>query len=204
MALDEHHDGDLSRLAAAILEHEWSFIDADEAAAEVADATVRAPYRPDHVQPVAGVGYRYTDSAPDPTIGTVDGDADGMIAWLCLLVNDQVVVYHAKNGRWTHFGNFSVIDLKNLDFAAGRATPATTPPVPEATEPAQRDDCRYTVFVRFPNEKTTRRVTADGGTTRRKVHAAILTRAQADLVVELSRPYLDEHEPGTQMWIAPF
>lgn len=117
LALHEHHDGDLSRLATAILEHEWSFIAAAEAAAEVADATVRNPYRPGHVQPVAGVGYRYTDSAAEPTTGTLDEDADGMIAWLYLLAGDRVGVHRAKNGRWQHFGDFSVIDLKSLDVA---------------------------------------------------------------------------------------
>lgn len=71
-------------------------------------------------------------------------------------------------------------------------------------DPAPHDDRRFTVLVRFPDEKTARRTTPDGGTTRRKVHAAILTRAEAERVVELSRPYLDEHEPGTRMWLAPF
>lgn len=76
--------------------------------------------------------------------------------------------------------------------------------MPDATDPHERDDRRYTVFVRFPDEKTARRATADGGTTRRKIHAAILTRAEAERVVELSLPYLDEHHPGSRVWIAPF
>lgn len=76
-----------------------------------------------------------------------------------------------------------------------------SPPTSTAPDDDRR---RWTVFVRFPDEKTARRATADGGTTRRKVHAAILTRAEAQRVIELSRPYLDEHEPGTRMWIAPF
>ncbi|WNV83123.1 hypothetical protein [Umezawaea sp. Da 62-37] len=76
--------------------------------------------------------------------------------------------------------------------------------MPDTTKPERPDDRRFTVFVRFPDEKTARRATPDGGTTRRKVHAAILTRAQAERVVELSRSYLDEHHPGSQVWIAPF
>ncbi|GAB3162112.1 hypothetical protein [Amycolatopsis sp. cg9] len=76
--------------------------------------------------------------------------------------------------------------------------------MPGATDPEQRDDRRYTVFVRFPDLPRALRATADGGTTNRKVHAAILTRTEAERVVELSRPYLDEHHPGTRIWIAPF
>jgi hypothetical protein len=75
-------------------------------------------------------------------------------------------------------------------------------PAPASTEVA--DDQRYTVFFRFPDLKRALRATADGRTTNRKVHAAILTRAEAERVIELSRPYLDEHHPGTRMWIAPF
>ncbi|MFI6029496.1 hypothetical protein [Amycolatopsis magusensis] len=71
-------------------------------------------------------------------------------------------------------------------------------------EPEKPDDRRYTVFFRFPDQQRAQRATADGRTTTRKVHAAILTRAQAERVIELSRPYLDEHHPGTRMWIAPF
>lgn len=66
------------------------------------------------------------------------------------------------------------------------------------------DDQRFTVFFRFPDMKRAVRATSDGRTTNRKLHAAILTRPQAERVMELSRPYLDEHEPGTRMWIAPF
>lgn len=73
-----------------------------------------------------------------------------------------------------------------------------------ASEPEQRDDRRYTVFVRFPDEKTAQRVTPRGGSTRRRVHAAILTRAEAERVHELTVAYLDEHEPGSRVWIAPF
>lgn len=75
--------------------------------------------------------------------------------------------------------------------------------MPGATD-QQRDDRRYTVFFRFPDLKRALRATPNGGTTNRKVHAAILTRAEAERVVELSRPYLDEHHPGTRMWIASF
>lgn len=117
-ALHEHHDGDLARLATAILEHDWSFIAAAEATAEIADATTRSTYRPDHVQPVAGVGYHYTDHQdPEPSTGAVDDEADGMIEWLYLLVDDQIRAYHATDGHWAHFGDFGVIDLKSLDMA---------------------------------------------------------------------------------------
>ncbi|UUV32130.1 hypothetical protein NQK81_01395 [Amycolatopsis roodepoortensis] len=75
--------------------------------------------------------------------------------------------------------------------------------MPARTTQNEDDDRRFTVFVRYPDEKTAHRVTPDGGTTRRKIHAAILTHAQAERVIELSRSYLDEH-PGTRMWIAPF
>jgi hypothetical protein len=46
----------------------------------------------------------------------------------------------------------------------------------------------FAVFVRFADEKTARRMTPDGGTTRRRVHAAqIATRERAEQVaVELS------------------
>ncbi|HEY3480362.1 MAG TPA: hypothetical protein VGL02_15805 [Streptomyces sp.] len=73
-----------------------------------------------------------------------------------------------------------------------------------AAEPRRDDDRRYTVFFRFPDLKRALRATPNGGTTNRKIHAAILTRAQAERVVELSRPCLAEHHPGTRMWIAPF
>lgn len=117
-ALHEHHDGDLTRLAATILQHDWSFIAASEAAAEAADATTRSEYRPDHVQPTAGVGYHYTDHQdPEPGTGTLDENADGMIAWLYLTAADEIRVFHAADGRWEHFGDFTVIDLKSLDQA---------------------------------------------------------------------------------------
>ncbi|MFI6029497.1 hypothetical protein [Amycolatopsis magusensis] len=117
-ALHEHHDGDLARLTAALLEHDWSFIAAGEAAAEVADATTRSEYRPSHVQPTAGVGYHYTDHQdPEPGTGSLDEDADGMIAWLYLAAGDEIRVFHAADGRWEHFGDFTVIDLKSLDQA---------------------------------------------------------------------------------------
>lgn len=78
------------------------------------------------------------------------------------------------------------------------------PPSTPGAEQEKPDDRRFTVFVRFPDLPRALRATADGGTTNRKVHAAILTRAEAERVIELSRPYLDEHHPGTRMWIAPF
>lgn len=80
-------------------------------------------------------------------------------------------------------------------------------PAPTSTDPA--DDQRFTVFFRFPDMKRAVRATPNGRTpngrtTNRKLHAAILTRPEAERVIELSRPYLAEHEPGTRMWIAPF
>ncbi len=115
-ALHEHHDGDLDRLAATILKHDWSFIAAGEATAEVADPTSRSEYRPGHVQPTAGFGYHYTDHQdPEPGIGSLDENADGMIAWLYLAAGDEIRVFHATDGRWEHFGDFTVIDLKSPD-----------------------------------------------------------------------------------------
>lgn len=77
-------------------------------------------------------------------------------------------------------------------------------PPPEPGGADRPDDRRYTVFVRFPDLARALRATPDGGTTHRKIHAAILTRAQAERIMELSRPYLDKHHPGTKLWIAPF
>ena len=73
-----------------------------------------------------------------------------------------------------------------------------------AAEADPRDERLFTVFVRFPDEKTAQRVTPDGRTTRRKAHAAMHARADAERVIELSKPYLDQHHPGSQMRIAPF
>ncbi|HEY3480361.1 MAG TPA: hypothetical protein VGL02_15800, partial [Streptomyces sp.] len=79
---------------------------------------LRSPYRSDRIQPIAGIGYRYTDHEdPEPGTGTLDEDADGMIAWLYLAAADQIRVFHATDNRWEHFGDFTVIDLKNLDQA---------------------------------------------------------------------------------------
>lgn len=118
-ALHEHHDSDLARLAAALLEHDWSFIAASEAAAEAADSGARSPYRPDHVQPTPGVGYHYTDHQdPEPGTGTLDEqDAGGGIEWLYLVAGDQIRAYYPVDGAWEHFGDFSAIDLKGLDHA---------------------------------------------------------------------------------------
>ncbi|WP_112231925.1 hypothetical protein [Lentzea atacamensis] len=57
------------------------------------------------------------------------------------------------------------------------------------TELPPSADRYWAVFVRFPDQKTAQRVTPDGHTTRRKAHAAMLTRAEAERVVELTEPY---------------
>lgn len=117
-ALHDHHDGDLARLADAIMRHDWSFLAAGEAAAEVADPNTRHEYRPDHIQPTAGVGYHYTQPlGPEPGCGTLDEDAHGMIAWLYLAAGDQIRVFRARQSRWLPFGEFTVADLANLDLS---------------------------------------------------------------------------------------
>lgn len=64
---------------------------------------------------------------------------------------------------------------------------------------------RFAIFVRFADEKTTRRMTPDGGTTRRRVHAAqIATRDEADRVAKECQAYLDQHHPGSSAWAGPF
>lgn len=63
----------------------------------------------------------------------------------------------------------------------------------------------FTIFVRFADEKTARRMTPHGDTTRRRVHAAqIATRDKADRVAQECQAYLDEHHPGSRAWAAPF
>lgn len=117
-ALHEHHDGDLNRLAEAILRYDWSFIDADQAVAEEADPSRRSPSRPEHVQPVPGVGYRYTDSDPTPSTGALDEHIHGTtIGWLYLLGDDRLRVFHVAEQRWRSFGEFSITDLKAVDHA---------------------------------------------------------------------------------------
>jgi hypothetical protein len=63
----------------------------------------------------------------------------------------------------------------------------------------------FTVFVRFADEKTARRMTPNGGTTRRRTHAAqIVTRERAEQVAVECQAYLDEHYPGSSAWAGPF
>jgi hypothetical protein len=69
---------------------------------------------------------------------------------------------------------------------------------------AANDDRRYTVFVRFPDQKRAQRIMPNGHTTNRRVHAAILTRKEAERAAGLSRDYLDKEHPGSKVWIAPF
>lgn len=116
-ALHDHHNGDLNQLGEDILRFDWSFIAADAATAETADPSRRSTSRPDHVQPFAGVGYRYTDSDDQPSTGAIDGTPGAMIAWLYLLAGDHIRVLRHGEGRWEPFGEFSVVDLKNLDLA---------------------------------------------------------------------------------------
>jgi hypothetical protein len=74
-------------------------------------------------------------------------------------------------------------------------------PVPAAAP----DDRRWAVFVRFADEKTARRMTPDGGTTRRRIHAAqIATKQRAEQVAGECQTYLDEHHPGSSAWAGPF
>jgi len=203
-ALHEHHDGDLPRLAAAILEADWSSVAPSKATMELADASTRSAQRADHLQPVSGVGYHDTEHlAPEPRIGAVDEETDGAIKWLYLMGDDQIRVHHAVNGGWEDFGHFTLVDLKSLDLT-DLHTRESAADARAATDPELRDDRRYTVLVRFPEQKRALRATPDGRTTNRKIHASILTRAEAERVVELSRAYLAKHEPGARMWIAPF
>jgi hypothetical protein len=63
----------------------------------------------------------------------------------------------------------------------------------------------FTVFVRFAGEKTARRLTPDGGTTRRRVHAALIdSRSKADPIAIECQEYLDRHHPGSTAWAASF
>lgn len=62
----------------------------------------------------------------------------------------------------------------------------------------------FTVFVRFADETTARRMMPDGGTTRRRIHAAqIATRARAEQVAVACQTYLDQHYPGSSAWAGP-
>lgn len=62
----------------------------------------------------------------------------------------------------------------------------------------------FAVFVRFADEQTARRMTPDGGTTCRRVHAAqIATRERAEQVAAECQTYLDEHYPGSSAWAGP-
>lgn len=71
--------------------------------------------------------------------------------------------------------------------------------------PATVNEGPFAVFVRFPEEKTAQRVTPDGRTTRRRLHAAqFTTRDQADRVAAGCRAYLDIHHPGSSVRVGRF
>ncbi len=114
-ALHDHHDGNLARLAQDILRYDWSRIAVDEANAELADPSLRRPTLPVQVQPYAGVGYHYTDSAPTPCTGALTEQVEGRIGWLYLLSADHLRVFRVADHRWEAFGTFSVTDLKTID-----------------------------------------------------------------------------------------
>lgn len=72
-------------------------------------------------------------------------------------------------------------------------------------EPTPRDDRPWTVFVRFPDEKTAQRITPDGCGTRRRIHAAQFPTAErAKQIAAECQAYLDGHHPGSRVWAAPF
>jgi hypothetical protein len=86
----------------------------------------------------------------------------------------------------------------------------TSPPVnthstPEPAPASGASDRRWTVLVRFADQKITQRLMPNGNTTRKRVHAAIFTSAErAEQVAGECQTYLDEHYPGSRAWTAPF
>jgi hypothetical protein len=69
----------------------------------------------------------------------------------------------------------------------------------------QGDGRLWTVFVRFPDQKTAQRITPDDHSTRRRVHAAQFTTAErAKQVAATRQAYLDEHHSGCRVWAGPF
>uniref|UniRef100_UPI003F49A275 hypothetical protein n=1 Tax=Amycolatopsis sp. CA-096443 TaxID=3239919 RepID=UPI003F49A275 len=111
-ALHKHHAGDLARLAGTLLEHDWSYLAADEAAAQAADGTRKGG----RLQPTAGIGFHYAGNRDlEPETGTLDEDVADGVQWLYLISGSEVHVHYEAGGAWAHFGDYIAADLAHLD-----------------------------------------------------------------------------------------
>lgn len=117
-ALHRYHDGDVDRLVAAILRHDWESIN-PWSAGHALDTGLRTPGTPENIRPHRGIGYHLADSAPQPLTGRLSDRPDPTYHWLYAFDGDALRVFHSQDDRrWLLLFDFTTAELATLDPAA--------------------------------------------------------------------------------------
>ncbi|GAB2992531.1 hypothetical protein [Saccharothrix stipae] len=116
-ALHRYHDGDLDRLLAAILRHDWESIN-PWSAGHALDTGQRTPGTAENIRPYRGIGYHLTESAPEPSTGRLRDRPAPSYRWLYAFDAEVLRVFHNQDDRrWVPMYDFVTAELATLDLA---------------------------------------------------------------------------------------
>lgn len=116
-ALHRYHDGDVDRLVAAILRHDWESIN-PWSAGHALDTGLRTPGTPENIRPHRGIGYHLAESAPEPITGRLSDRPDPSHRWLYVFDAESLRVFHNQDDqRWVPMYDVATADLATLDLS---------------------------------------------------------------------------------------